>query len=268
MLSIGEFSRAASLTVKTLRYYHELGILVPGRIDDFSGYRYYDSTALERAAAIRQLKEIGFSLSEIKSILDECHEDAELTSFVEKKLEQVKRKLTEYEEMRSKLLIFENSIKESKVMKKSTFEINEIELADKIICSVRYKGRYDDIGLYLGLLYKKAGRYVKGKPFCLYHDGEYMESNADVEVCLEVRKELQVEGINCRILKGGRAVSLIHRGPYGTQGQSYGRLFDYCNERGLTTVIPGREVYLKGPGMIFKGNPQKYLTELIYMVKG
>lgn len=268
MLSIGEFSRAASLTVKTLRYYHELGILVPNRVDQFSGYRYYDSSSLERAAAIGRLKEIGFSLSEIKSILAECHEDSELTTFIEKKLEQVKRKLTEYEEMKSRLLVFEKSIKESKVMKKSDFEINELELADKIVCSVRYKGRYEDVGLYLGLLYKKAGRFVKGKPFCLYHDGEYKEKEADIEVCLEVRKELKLEGISCRILKGGRAVSLIHQGPYGTQGQSYARLFDYCNERGINTVIPGREVYLKGPGMIFRGNPQKYLTELIYMVEG
>lgn len=266
MLSIGEFSRAAMLTVKTLRYYHELGILVPARIDDFSGYRYYDSSALERAAAIGRLKEIGFSLSEIKSILEECHEDEELSVFVEKKLGQIRKRLTEYEEMKSRLLVIEKSIKESKSMKKTGFKINEIELADKIICSIRYKGQYEDVGQYLGLLYKKAGRYVKGKPFCLYHDGEYKESGADVEVCLEVNKELQIEGINCRILKGGRAVALIHQGPYGTQGISYGRLFDYCNERGLKPTIPGREVYLKGPGMIFKGNPEKYLTELIFML--
>jgi len=42
MFSIGEFSRITGLSIKALRLYHEKGILVPGRVDDATGYRYYN----------------------------------------------------------------------------------------------------------------------------------------------------------------------------------------------------------------------------------
>lgn len=51
MLSIGELSKAAGLPVKTLRFYHEKGVLIPARVEG-DGYRYYDSLNLEAAQVI------------------------------------------------------------------------------------------------------------------------------------------------------------------------------------------------------------------------
>lgn len=50
--------------------------------------------------------------------------------------------------------------------------------------------------------------------------------------------------------------------PYTELGKSYERLFAYLHEKGLKAQLPSREVYLKGPGMLFRGNPRKYLTEI------
>jgi DNA-binding transcriptional MerR regulator len=47
--SIGEFSQVTGLSVKTLRFYHEKGILVPSSVDDATGYRCYDSSKIEKA---------------------------------------------------------------------------------------------------------------------------------------------------------------------------------------------------------------------------
>jgi effector-binding domain-containing protein len=66
-------------------------------------------------------------------------------------------------------------------------------------------------------------------------------------------------------LKGGNAVTLIHVGPYDELSRSYARLFEYCRENGLKTLLPGREHYLKGPGMIFRGNPAKYITRIVML---
>ena len=46
-VSIGEFARGSHLSVKALRLYDELGVLVPARVDEASGYRYYDAAQLE-----------------------------------------------------------------------------------------------------------------------------------------------------------------------------------------------------------------------------
>jgi effector-binding domain-containing protein len=45
-------------------------------------------------------------------------------------------------------------------------------------------------------------------------------------------------------------------------GRSYARLMAYLKQSRLAVVMPTREVYLKCPGLIFKGNPRHYLTEI------
>ncbi|HEY6249898.1 MAG TPA: GyrI-like domain-containing protein, partial [Candidatus Angelobacter sp.] len=69
-------------------------------------------------------------------------------------------------------------------------------------------------------------------------------------------------GLEIHELPGGKFVSLVHQGPYTELGKSYERLFAYLHAKGLQGQLPSREIYLKGPGMLFRGNPRKYLTEI------
>jgi DNA-binding transcriptional MerR regulator len=69
-MSIGEFARRSRLSPKALRLYDELGLLVPARVDDGSGYRFYDAGQLERARLLATLRQLQMSLAEIKPILE------------------------------------------------------------------------------------------------------------------------------------------------------------------------------------------------------
>ena len=51
-------------------------------------------------------------------------------------------------------------------------------------------------------------------------------------------------------------------GPYDELGRSYAKILEYVEARGYKIIQPTREVYLKGPGIILKGNPKNYLTEI------
>ena len=53
------------VTVKTLRHYESLGLLIPAEVDDSSGYRYYTISQMQRLNSILALKNLGFSLEEI-----------------------------------------------------------------------------------------------------------------------------------------------------------------------------------------------------------
>ena len=64
MLKIGEFSKLAQVSIKTLRYYAELGLLTPGWVDRYTGYRYYTLQQLPRLNRILTLKELGFPLEQ------------------------------------------------------------------------------------------------------------------------------------------------------------------------------------------------------------
>ena len=65
-----------------------------------------------------------------------------------------------------------------------------------------------------------------------------------------------------RTLPGGRCLTLIHRGPYDQLGRSYAKILQRAEAQNLKPTLPSREVYVKGPGQIFKGNPKNYLTEI------
>ena len=66
MYKIGELSQLCRLPVKTLRYWADIGLLVPDEVDRFTGYRYYDASRLADCSRIVALKELGFTLEEIR----------------------------------------------------------------------------------------------------------------------------------------------------------------------------------------------------------
>jgi len=69
MYKIGELSKLCSIPVKTLRYYDDIGLLRPDHIDKFTGYRYYSAARLGECCRILALKELGFTLDEIRKHL-------------------------------------------------------------------------------------------------------------------------------------------------------------------------------------------------------
>jgi DNA-binding transcriptional MerR regulator len=68
-MSIGDFSRATHLTVKTLRHYHEVGLLTPVAVDPQTGYRRYGTEQLATAQVVRRLRDLGMPLEEIRAVL-------------------------------------------------------------------------------------------------------------------------------------------------------------------------------------------------------
>ena len=69
MLSIGEFSRICKVSTKTLRYYDEIGLIKPSKINPENNYRYYSIEQLETMLFINRLKQYNFSLEEIRTII-------------------------------------------------------------------------------------------------------------------------------------------------------------------------------------------------------
>ena len=68
-MSIGEFARDSRLSAKALRLYGELGLLVPARVDESSGYRWYEPRQLKEARLIATLRQLAVPLAEIKEIM-------------------------------------------------------------------------------------------------------------------------------------------------------------------------------------------------------
>ena len=270
VFSIGEFSRITGLTVKTLRHYHKERLLVPSCVDESTGYRYYNRAAAGRARVIAQLRRMEFSIGQIREILASCEEDADLVEHLDRQKQVLQEKIRHHRDVvRSLDEIIANQREETMGQQQNHFEIEEKTIEPMLVAGVRMTGRYEQCGEGFSKIGRAMGRHIRGKPLCLCHDGEYKEDDADFEPCMPVRKDLPTKGLSIRELPGGRCVSLLYRGPYGAPGhhETYEKLLAYIKQKGYRGLLPSREVYLKGPGMIFRGNPKKYVTEIQVLIE-
>ena len=69
-LTVGDFSRITHLSVKTLRHYHEVGLLEPATVNPGTGYRYYSAAQVPTAQVIRRLRDLEMPVSQVKAVLD------------------------------------------------------------------------------------------------------------------------------------------------------------------------------------------------------
>lgn len=263
---IGDFSKISRLSVKTLRYYHEINLIVPARIDRHSGYRYYNDKNLEQVIALQKLKILGFSIQDIVKIFNDSVSDADLIEPMMEKLKETREAISFYQNMESRLQAF-------LTMQGTDYKLErshpvELEVEEFMVASHRFTGHYSQINPHLQMLYQAAAGNLSGaRPFALYYDDQSMEAGADIEVCLPIIRRIKDGRTNCRLIQGGKAISVIHWGPYETISLAYQQMLDYIISLGIQTQLPVREVYLKGAGDIFIGNPQDYITEIQFLIQ-
>lgn len=261
--AIGDFSKICRLGIKTLRYYHEIGLLIPTRIDPFSKYRYYDDRSLSRVQTINQLKDLDFSLETIKEILENHHDDQSLIEYMRTRLSEVDQNIAEQASIREKIEAF---IRLETGVPEPVGEVVIKDVPDIFMASIRFKGRYSDIGQYLSHLFEVFASVINGPAFCLYHDEHNADENMNIECCMPISKKLPAAGFKFSVLKGARMVSTMHEGDYTTIWKSYQQIVDYINKCDFPIRPPTREIYLRGKGQILPGNPEKYLTEIQFLL--
>ncbi|MBE9197868.1 MULTISPECIES: MerR family transcriptional regulator [unclassified Nodularia (in: cyanobacteria)] len=105
---IGELSKKTNLSKDTIRFYEKMGLITAS--DQPAGsriYKQYDATTVERLFLINKAKGLGFTLKEIKQLIDQWENDAippgEQIRIIESKLEQIAKKIQNLSEMKSYL---------------------------------------------------------------------------------------------------------------------------------------------------------------------
>jgi effector-binding domain-containing protein len=245
-------------------------LLLPAAVDSETGYRSYDEHNLEVARVIVALRNLEFSLDDIREILAGAAADANILAHLERQREAIAGRLKHFQDVVTKideLIRHERAARETQHMTEANYRIEERDIPAILVGGIRMKGRYQDLGQGFGILCKKLGRHIAAQPMCLYYDGEYCEADANFEPCVPLRKPIQSDGIHVRELPAARCVTLVHQGPYDELGRSYAQVFKYVSQQGYEIVLPTRETYIKGPGLIFRGNPNKYLTEIQLPIK-
>ena len=261
-LKIGEFSRLMQTTVKTLRHYEQIGLLLPDEVDEATGYRYYRMEQMQRLNAIKDLKSLGFSLDEIKDIYDDDTHTPSL-EILEAKIDDCRRQLRELEQRRLRLAVLADSRKQLLIMEKFSIQ----SLPEIIVASHReVVENYDAIGAMcvnvIGPEMQRLGCKCPPPGYCftIEHDKEYKPKDIDIEYCEQVEEagEDSASITFKRLPAVPTALCMKHVGPYDRFYQSYVELFKYAEEQGYQIAGAPRTCYIDGCWN--QEDPEKWLS--------
>lgn len=261
-LKIGEFSRLMQTTVKTLRHYEQIGLLLPDEVDEATGYRYYRMEQMQRLNAIKDLKSLGFSLDEIKDIHDDDTHTPSL-EILEAKIDDCRRQLRELEQRRLRLAVLADSRKQLLIMEKFSIQ----SLPEIIVASHReVVENYDAIGAMcvnvIGPEMQRLGCKCPPPGYCftIEHDKEYKPKDIDIEYCEQVEEAGEDSAIITfkRLPAVPTALCMKHVGPYDRFYQSYVELFKYAEEQGYQIAGAPRTCYIDGCWN--QEDPEKWLS--------
>jgi len=246
MLRIGDFSRIARVSVQTLRYYDDLGLLKPVEVDRFTGYRYYAFDQLPRLHRILALKDLGLTLEEVARMLQDEPSTEQLLGMLRLKetelKERVAEELTRLDRVRARLrqLDKEPIMPNYEVVLKKLEPLRIAGVRGRIPAYSEQWPLWEELEKFLDA--KKIAR--NGACLTLYHASE---PEIDAEVCEPVAKDFAGGGrVTCRILpEAAQAACVAHHGPYTTLGDAYGFIERWMESNGYECVGPVREVYLR-----------------------
>jgi len=268
MYRIGLFSKINKITVKTLRYYDNIGLLKPANIDIETGYRYYSSEQLPKIHKIISLRQMGFSIEEIIAIIVDGKDDIQYFEKRKKELMQI------IANNNQQLLCISNYLEESKGGSKMNYEVVIKELPEVIVASMRQViPSYDALNeLCPNVMAKEMERVgcicsVPSYCFNIYHDGEYKETDIDVEICeaiTEMKADTDIIKFK-KIDKVSNAACIFHKGEYFRLGDAYGKVFKWIEQNGYTINGNPRESYIDG--VWNKESVDEWLTEIQIPIK-
>jgi DNA-binding transcriptional MerR regulator len=269
MLKIGDFSRSGRVTIKTLRYWDEIGLLKPDFVNRDNGYRFYSPEKLAVVHQIQQMKELGLYLEDIAEVLKKGREKNRWIDLLKSRRQSLVEELQLCQTTITKIdRMIELAEKEETM---STIEIRE--LPEVVVASMRTKipsySALFSVVPPMGETMKKQGAVCRKPEYCfnIYHDGEYREKDIDVEIC-EAVVEARGDGdgvIYKKIPAVRTAAVIMHKGPYEDLGKSYSAVFSWIEDNRYIIDGNPRESFIDG--IWNKEDPQQWRTEIEVPVK-
>lgn len=251
-LTIGEFSKLCYVTVKTLRHYEKMGILIPHEIDEWTHYRYYDVSQMEQMNNILRLKAMGLSLEEIRHLQEEG-DDIPTCNMVNKALEKAQEELCQLRNRIAALQQMQGLATKTKEM--STFTIKP--LPGGTVANFRKQIKsYDELGpLCCEVIGPEMQRLRCECPeetaycYTVDYNKNFIPNDIDIEYCEIVTK---YDSADSKILTFRqipvveKALCFDHRGSYNTFGESMAIIFKYIEENNLKIANDPRFSYIHG----------------------
>jgi DNA-binding transcriptional MerR regulator len=270
MIKIGDFARLSQVSVVTLRYYDEVNLLKPVRVEPFSGYRFYSADQLPLLNRILALKDLGFSLEQIKLMLADGLTPEQLRGMLMMQRSEVEKRLADEQE---RLVRIEARLRQIELEDKMpTYDVVVKTVPAMLVAARRVTiPTNDQVPQYLGPAFTEAYDYVRqhgakdtGPCLALWHSPADVYENEDAEAIVPIDRPLNgTERVNVYELPSTQVAAVVHHGDFQDFTQGHAALLEWVDANGYRIVGPYREVYIKHE----KGDLSDTTTEIQYPVE-
>ena len=272
MLKIGDFSRLSLVSIKTLRYYDELGLLKPVQVDEFTGYRYYSTSQLTRLNRILALKDLGLALEQIARLLDQEVTPDQVRGMLRLKKLELEQQVIDGQRRLERINAWLNTFEQEAIM--PAYDVIVKKVASLRVAQVReVVPDIEHIGPVLNRIFDQVGAYIYGHgatpiepATTIYYVEGYCEKDFEVGACMPFNGSLSGnERVEVIDLPAHETVaSVVHHGPFSTMNQAYDAAFRWIEANGYQSAGFVRELNLEYER---DGDQSKYVTEIQFPIE-
>ncbi|MFE5485312.1 MerR family transcriptional regulator [Streptomyces sp. NPDC056527] len=266
MFTIGDFARHGRVSVRMLRHYDAIGLLHPAHVDPHSGYRFYEADQLARLNRVIALKELGFTLEQVGSILDEQVGAEELRGMLRLRQAELETALAEaagrLAQVGARLRAIESEghmSTQDVVIKK----VPPVRLAE--LSGVAAGFGPGEIGPVIQPLYERLCAALEaadvtgfGPGIAYYEDAGRGDGSIVVHAGMTIPAGAEPAGVDIVVLPGlEEAATVVHRGPMDDILPTAQTLATWIDAHAYRSAGYARELYLECPD-----DKAKWVTEL------
>jgi DNA-binding transcriptional MerR regulator len=246
LLSIGDFSRATHLSVKTLRYYHQEGVLEPLEIDEGSGYRRYSVEQIPTAQVIHRFRDLGMPVDDVRRVITAA-DTAARNALISRHLQRLEEEL-------GKTQAAVASLRDLLDHPATEWPVEHRRVPAMRVAAITQEVDTAQVGAWyqgaLGELYatlSAQGLALAGAAGGVYADGLFADERGEATVYLPVSGAVEELGrVRERELPAAELAVVTHDGPDAGVDRAYGALAAYVTRHALGVAGPIREFYPVG----------------------
>ena len=246
-LAIGDFSRATHLTVKTLRHYHEMGLLEPAEIDPRTGYRRYASAQIPVAQIIRRFRDLDMPLNDIQAVLSAPDVQAR-NNLIAAHLKRLENDLAKTQGAVASLRhLLQHPALAVDVGRRRADQVSAAAITE--VVEVK-----DALSWYLGALGElravlTAQRVTPTGPAGgIFSNSFFSHARGEATMFIPCEGPLNAIGrVISQVVPTVELATLVHKGSHANIDLAYGTIATYVSQHALAVDGPLREYYLVGP---------------------
>jgi DNA-binding transcriptional MerR regulator len=242
-VSVGRFATMTHLSVKTLRHYHQVGLLEPAEVDPHTGYRYYTLEQLQTAQLIRRLRDLRMPVAGVRAVLV-AGSTGERDTLISAHIDHLEAELANTQAAVNSLrALLDTAPGQHPVHRRAESSYSALAITEDTVDPAKIDSWWLDALYELRAAADEHGMHVTGPAGGLYDECLFQREPGEATVYIPVTTPRELGRIKPLVIPAAEVAVATHHGHYDDIDLAYAQLGSYIAEHELAVGWQLREYY-------------------------